>query len=95
MASFYYDISRMHQAAEEIRNRVKTYNNAKTAMDDIVETLIWSEDPVYTAYKKKYEEEAKIAAENVAKLMTQYADLMGAMADALDRSQKNALSDIE
>lgn len=91
----YYDSSKMRNGASEILAELKNYTAAKESIDNIVNTLRnnW-EDENHTAYAQKYNSEAKVSAENVQQLMTEYAQLLESSADSWDKVYKSAGSDI-
>ena len=90
-----YDSGKMRGCAQDIRSELKTYNSAKTAVDNIVTKLRnnW-QDTNNTSYTQKYNQEAKIAAENVAKLMNQFAEALESSAAALEKIHNSASNDI-
>ena len=52
------------------------------------------QDVTNTQYSNKYNTEAKVSAENVEKLMKQFADALTAAADKFDKLHNQAQQDI-
>lgn len=85
----HYDSGKMRGGATDIRSEMKTYTTAKEDMDNIVTTLVnnWK-DEKNKEYTQKYNAEAKVSAENVAKLMEQFAQALESSAEALEELYK-------
>lgn len=90
-----YDSAKMRKSAEDIRTELKDYLAAKNEIDNIVSTLRnnWDDDN-NTLYAQKYNSQAKISAENVQKLMEEYASLLESSADAWDKVYNTTKNDI-
>lgn len=91
----YYDYTLMKSGAQEILNELKNYNAAKGDMDGIVANLRnnWKSEE-NTAYAQKYNSEAKVSAENVERLMREFANLLQSSAEAFEKVKKRARQDI-
>ena len=85
----------MRSCAQDIISELKSYNSAKTDADRIVTNLRnnWQDD-TNTKYANKYNTEAKVAAENVEKLMKQFADALTSSAEGLEKLHRDAQQDI-
>lgn len=90
-----YDSGKMKSCAQDILSELKTYSAARSDADSIVTNLRnnW-QDATNTQYSNKYNTEAKVSAENVEKLMKQFADALTKSADAFDELHKKAQQDI-
>lgn len=90
-----YDSGKMRSCAQDILSELKIYSAAKNDADSIVTNLRnnW-QDATNTQYSNKYNTEAKVSAENVEKLMKQFADALTAAADAFDKLHNQAQQDI-
>lgn len=82
----YYDTRAMRTAASEIRTKLRTY---KSASDQISTTITdmknYWDDAVNQNYVRRYNNDLKKTAENVMKLMEEYAKFLDATADAYDK----------
>lgn len=90
-----YDSGKMRSCAQDILAELKSYSAARTDADTIVTNLRnnW-QDVTNTQYSNKYNAEAKVSAENVEKLMKQFADVLTATADSFDKLHNQAQQDI-
>lgn len=90
-----YDSGKMRSCARDILNELKTYSAAKEEADRIVKYLRnnWDDD-TNTQYSNKYNANAKVSAENVEKLMKQFAEVLTSAADALEKLHNKAQTDI-
>ena len=91
----YYDYTLMKSGAQEILNELKNYTAAKKDMDGIVTNLRnnWKDED-NTSYAQKYNSEAKVSAENVEKLMREFANILQSSAEAFEEVKKRARQDI-
>lgn len=90
-----YDSGKMRSCAEDIINQMKTYTSIKETIDSSITSLKnnWRDD-TNTMYAQKYNSEAKVAAENVEKLMKQFADLLNQTADEIEDIHRKAQADL-
>lgn len=90
-----YDSGKMRRCAQDILSELKTYSKAKSEADSVVTNLRnnWK-DTTNTQYSNKYNTEAKVSAENVEKLMKQFANTLTESATALDKLHEDAQRDI-
>lgn len=91
----FYDSGKMKGCAQQILDALKNYSAAKSAVDQAVTDLRnnW-QDETNTKYANKYNTEAKMAAENVEKLMKQFADVLTSSAEAYEKLHSKAQQDI-
>ena len=91
----YYDSAKMKSGAQDILTELRQYSSAKQAIDTAVENLRnnW-QDTTNTAYARKYNTEAKVAAENVEKLMKEFAQALTSSGEAYDELHRKAQQDI-
>lgn len=88
-----YDYGKMKKCGADILSELSVFNNSKNEADEIVQRLRNNmQSDVNTAYTRKYNEEAKVAAENVAKLMKQFAELLTVSGDKFEGIEKGAKS---
>ena len=95
MEMYTYKTGKMRDCAREISAQLNTYKTAKDAVDSMIEQLRnnWADD-TNTQYARKYNAEAKVAAENVQGLMKQFVDVLTSTADALDKLHTEAQNNI-
>ena len=90
-----YDSGKMRNCAEDIINQMKTYTSAKEAIDSSIMNLKNNQnDDTNTEYARKYNSEAKVAAENVEKIMKQFADLLNQAAEEMEEIHRKAQADL-
>lgn len=79
----HYDAPKMKKGSEDILNELKNFTAAKKEVDAIVTRLRthW-EDENNTRYASKYNNEAKVAAENVEDLMKTFASVLDQAGEA-------------
>lgn len=91
----YYDSQKMRTAAGNISAELTKYKASKEAIDQIIENLHNNfDDENSTNYCNKYKNEAKVAAENVEKLMNEFVKLLETSASNWDRLHSSAKNDI-
>lgn len=84
----YYDSGKMKGCAQDILAELKVYSAAKKEVDEIIERLKNSwKDTTNTAFSNKYNQEAKMAAENVEKLMISFSNLLEGSGEGFDKLQ--------
>lgn len=91
-----YDTGRMRSCADEIRRELhNNYQKKKEDTDNVVSMLKnnWKDD-TNKNYSSKYDREAKTAAENVEKLMEDYAKLLDSAAEEYERVHRQANTDM-
>lgn len=91
-----YDTGRMRSCADEIRRELHNhYQKKKEDTDNVVNLLKnnWK-DTTNDNYSRKYNSEAKTAAENVEKLMEAYAKLLDSAAEEYERVHRQANTDM-
>lgn len=82
----HYDAPKMKSGASDILAELKNFTTAKTEIDQIVTRLRsnWA-DENNTNYSNKYNNEAKVAAENVETLMKEFASALQQSGEAYER----------
>lgn len=90
-----YNTGKMRQGATDIAAAIKSYDEAKGAIDQLVEQLRnnW-QDETNNMFSSKYTNEAKVSAENVSGLMNQFVQLLNSTADAYEKVHNQAQNDM-
>lgn len=90
----YYDTGAMRSCAGNIQSTLTSkYAPAKEAIDALVAQMSsYFTDDVSTQFANKYNNEAKVTAENLMKLMNQYVTLLNQTADQYDKVITTGLS---
>lgn len=90
----HYDTGAMRNCAKDIQSQITSaYQPAKEAIDSIVNSMSsYFQDEVSTHFVSKYNNEAKVSAENVQSLIRQYVSLLNQTADQYDRVISTGLS---
>ena len=91
-----YNTGSMKNCAQEIETQIKKFKEAKEAIDNLVSNLRnnWKDD-TNTMYSNKYNNEAKVSAENVQGLMKQFEDLLISTANAYDKIHTQAQNNMQ
>ena len=90
-----YNTGKMRQGATDIAAAIKSYNEAKDTIDQLVNQLRnnW-QDETNSTFSGKYTNEAKVSAENVSGLMNQFVQLLNSTADAYEKVHNQAQNDM-
>lgn len=90
-----YDTGKIRKTAADIRSEIQKYAKAKNEVDSTVNGMnSYFSDPVQQNFVKRYKSELKETAENVEKLMKQYADYLDECAAAIDKAIEKGNSSI-
>lgn len=92
----YYDTGLMRTTASNIQSALTTqYNPSKEAIDGIVTSMsAYFTDEVSTSFVAKYNNEAKVTAESLKKLMEMYISALNQTAEQYDKVITTGLSGI-
>lgn len=89
--TLHFDTQAIRRAASDIRAKIKNY---KAANDSVTATVTdmkqYWDDAVNQNFVTRYNNDLKVTAENVSKLMEAYAKFLDEVAEAYDRAVKNA-----
>lgn len=90
--AYKYDPPRMKSGADSIENEINTFNQLKQSMDSIVTSIAWN-DATNRRFVQKYNSDAKKAAEEISKTMSEFASLLKQCAkkygNAIDNGNSN------
>lgn len=93
--AYKYDPPRMKSGADSIEREIKTFNQLKQSMDSIVSSMSsksWN-DATNRRFVQRYNNDAKKAAEELSKTMSEFASLLKQCAkkygNAIDNGNSN------